>query len=86
MEKKTKNLLLKKKLLMLLHSNELNKDILYHINEARNSPRIFSYHLSYVDDDNDKYLKNLYMFFNCFSKEVHPLLFDNNLSIALRIY
>lgn len=81
MEKKTKNFLLKKKLLIQLYSNELNKDILYHINEARNSPRVFAYHLSYVDD-NDKYLKNLYMFFNYFSKEVHPLLFDKNLSIC----
>ena len=79
MEKIRKNFLLKKKLLMELNSDDLNKDILYFINEARNSPKQFSHHLVYIDN-NDNYIKNLSLFFKNSSIEVQPLFLDKNLS------
>ena len=81
MEKTKKNFILKKKLLMQLHSKELNKEILYYINEARCSPKQFSAHLLYIDDS-DKYLKDLSNFFKYSSREVQSLIYDKNLSIC----
>ena len=48
----------KKKILMQINSGELNKSILYYINEARSSPKDFSRHLM-VDDDVDEKITKL---------------------------
>ena len=39
---------------MKINSDELNKSILYYINEARTSPKDFSRHLMVDDDVDDK--------------------------------
>ena len=52
----------KKKLLMQINSGELNKSILYYINEARTSPKDFSRHLM-IDDDVDEQISKLSLFF-----------------------
>jgi hypothetical protein len=70
----------KKELLMKLNSDELNKRILYLINEARNSPNLFSEHI--FNDNTDKVIKDLSLFFKCNSREVHPLILDKNLTIC----
>lgn len=73
---------LKKKLLMEINSDKLNKNILYLINEARTSPKQFSQHLIYSDYNNSEIIKNLSFFFRYYSKEVYPLILDKNLSIC----
>lgn len=71
----------KKKLLMKLKTEDINKNILYLINEARASPEEFSDHLLYLDD-NDKHINYLSYFFKYSSNMVSPLLLDKNLSIC----
>ena len=71
----------KKKLLMELHSDELNKNILYLINEVRTSPKQFSHHLI-LNDNNNKNIKYLSLYFKYSSREVFPLILDKNLSIC----
>jgi len=68
----------KKKLLMQINSGELNKSILYYINEARSSPKDFSRHLM-VDDDVDEKITKLSLFFKYSSTPVPPLELDQNL-------
>jgi len=82
MKKKiSKNFENKRKLLLELNSNQLTKHILYHINEARSSPREFSHHLI-NENDKDNKLNHLYTFFKFYSKEVPPLILDKNLEIC----
>ena len=81
MKNTSKNFLEKKKLLMELNSNELNKNILYLINEARTSPKQFYHHLIYNNKTN-KNITNLSFFFKYFSKETSPLILDKNISIC----
>ena len=76
-----KNFENKRKLLLELNSNQLTKNILYHINEARSSPREFSHHLI-IENDEDNKLNHLYTFFKFYSKEVPPLILDKNLEIC----
>lgn len=83
MKRISKNFLEKKKLLMELNSNELNKNIFYLINEARTSPKQFCQHIMYTNDT-DKKIQNLSLFFKYFSKETSPLILDNNISICSR--
>ena len=68
----------KKKLLLQINSGELNKSILYYINEARSSPKDFSRHLM-VDDDVDEKITKLSLFFKYSSTPVPPLELDQNL-------
>ena len=68
----------KKKLLMQINSGELNKSILYYINEARTCPQDFSRHLM-VDDDVDDQISKLSLFFKYSSEKVQPLELDPNL-------
>ena len=81
MEKTSKNFLEKKKLLMELNSNELNKKVFYLINEARTSPKQFYHHLIYNNKAN-KNIINLSFFFKYFSKETSTLILDKNISIC----
>ena len=81
MKKIPKNFERKRKLLLELNSNQLTKNILYHINEARNSPKEFSHHLINENDEDNK-LNHLYTFFKFYSKEVPPLILDKNLEIC----
>ena len=74
-----KNFLKKKELLMKLNSDELNKNILYLLNEARSSPEQFSLH---IIDSMDREIKNLSLFFKYNSKRVLPLVLDDNLTIC----
>ena len=71
----------KKKLLMQINSGELNKSILYYINEARTSPKDFSRHLM-VDDDVDVKISKLSLFFKYSSVKVPPLEIDKNLETS----
>ena len=68
----------KKKLLMQINSGELNKSILYYINEARTCPQDFSRHLM-VDDDVDDKISKLSLFFKYSSIRVPPLELNSNL-------
>ena len=68
----------KKKLLMQMNSGELNKSILYYINEARSSPKEFSRHLM-IDDNVDEKIIELSLFFKYTSTPVPPLELDKNL-------
>ena len=68
----------KKKLLMQISSGELNKSILYYINEARSSPKDFSRHLM-VNDDVDEQISKLSLFFKYSSIPVPPLELNPNL-------
>lgn len=81
MENISINLEKKKKILMELTSEKLDKNILYYINEVRCSPINFSRHLL-VDKYYDKDIKNLSTFLKYYSKEVFPLNIDKNLSIC----
>ena len=72
------NFFKRKKLLMQINSGELNKKLLYYINEARSSPKDFSRHLM-VDDDVDEIISQLSLFFKYISKEVDPLIINKNL-------
>ena len=81
MKKIPKNFENKRKLLLELNSNQLTKNILYHINEARSSPREFSHHLI-IENDEDNKLNHLYTFLKFYSKEVPPLILDKNLEIC----
>ena len=81
MKKIPKNFEIKKKLLLELNSNQLTKNILYHINEARSSPKEFSHHLI-IENGEDNKLNHLYTFFKFYSKEVPPLILDKNLEIC----
>ena len=72
------NFFKRKKLLMQINSGELNKKLLYYINEARSSPKDFSRHLM-VDDDVDEIISQLSLFFKYNSKEVDPLVPNKNL-------
>ena len=66
---------------MELNSNELNKNILYLINEARTSPNQFYDHVI-CNDIKDKKIKKLSLFFKYFSKGISPLILDKNISIC----
>ena len=68
----------RKKLIMRINSGELNQNLLHYINEARSSPKDFSRHLM-VDDDVDEKIAKLSLFFKYSSKEVFPLIYDENL-------
>ena len=68
----------KKKLLMQINSGELNKSILYYINEARTCPQDFARHLM-VDDDVDEKISKLSLFFKYTSIKVPPLEVNSNL-------
>ena len=68
----------KKKLLMRINSGELNKNLLYYINEARTSPKDFSRRLL-INDDVDEKISNLSLFFKYSSIEVPPLIIEPNL-------
>ena len=81
MKKIPKNFEKKRKLLLELNSNQLTKKILYHINEARISPKEFAHHIINEDDEDNK-LNHLYTFFKFYSKEVPPLILDKNLEIC----
>ena len=81
MKNTSKSFLEKKKLLMELNSNELNKNIFYLINEARTSPKQFYHHLIYNNKTN-KNITNLSLFFKYFSKETSSLILDKNISIC----
>lgn len=81
MKKIPKNIEIKRKLLLELNSNQLTKNILYHINEARSSPKEFSHHLI-IENNEDNKLNHLYTFFKFYSKEVPPLILDKNLEIC----
>ena len=81
MKKIPKNFEKKRKLLLELNSNQLTKNILYHINEARSSPKEFSHHLINENDEDNK-LNHLYTFFKFYAKEVPPLIQDKNLDIC----
>jgi len=72
------NFIKKKKLLMGINSGELNKNLLFYINEARSSPKDFSRHLM-INDDVDEKISNLSLFFKYSSNEVFPLNVDQNL-------
>ena len=63
---------------MGINSGELNKNLLYYINEARRSPKDFSRHLM-INDDVDEKISKLSLFFKYSSNEVHPLIVDPNL-------
>ena len=71
----------KKKILMQINSGELNKSILYYLNEARTSPKDFSRHLM-VDDDVDEQVAKLSLFFKYSSLPVPPLELDPNLETS----
>ena len=47
---------------MRVNSGELNRKLLYYINEARTAPKDFSRHLM-VDDDVDEKISKLSLFF-----------------------
>ena len=81
MKKIPKNFEKKRKLFLELNSNQLNKNILYYINEARSFPKEFSHHLINENDEDNK-LNHLYTFFKFYSKEVPPLNLDKNLEIC----
>ena len=72
------NFIKKKKILMGINSGELNKNLLYYINEARRSPKDFSRHLM-INDDVDEKISKLSLFFKYSSNEVNPLIVDPNL-------
>ena len=78
MDNDDKNFIKKKKLLLQINSGELNKSLLYYINEARTSPKDFSRHLMINDDVDDK-ITNLSLFFKYSSIEVPPLIIEPNL-------
>ena len=81
MENYNEQFIKKKKLLMQMNSGELNKSLLYYINEARTSPRDFARHLM-VDDDVDEQISKLSLFFKYSSEPVHPLELDPNLELS----
>ena len=78
MEDTEENFSKKKKLLMRINSGELNKKLLYYINEARTSPKDFSRHLM-INDDVDEKISKLSLFFKYSSIEVPPLIVNPNL-------
>ena len=78
MEENDENFNKKKMLLMKINSGELNKKLLYYINEARTSPKDFSRHLM-INDDVDEKISKLSLFFKYHSEEVPPLILDSNL-------
>ena len=73
------NFIKRKKILMKINSGELNKKLLYYINEARESPKDFSRHLMIDDDVNEK-ISKLSLFFKYSSSRVFPLMLDQNLT------
>ena len=81
MESQEEGFLKKKKLLMEINSGELNKSILYYINEARTSPKDFSQHLI-SEDDNDEEISKLSLFFKNYSIKVPPLELNKNLELT----
>ena len=81
MEDNDDNFIRKKTLLMKINSGELNKKLLYYINEARTSPKDFSRHLM-INDDVDEKISKLSLFFKYSSEEVPPLILDSNLGKA----
>ena len=83
MESQEDGFLKKKKLLMQINSGELNKSILYYINEARTSPKDFSRHLI-SEDDNDEDISKLSLFFKNFSMKVPPLELDQSLELTAK--
>ena len=78
MEDNDENFIRKKTLLMKINSGELNKKLLYYINEARTSPKDFSRHLM-INDDVDEKISKLSLFFKYSSEEVPSLILDSNL-------
>ena len=62
-------------------NENINKNILFLLNEARRSPKSFAKKLN-INDTNDKDLVNLHQFFNNNSLKVEPLFLDSNLSIC----
>ena len=78
MDNDDENFIKKKKLLMQINSGELNKRLLYYINEARIAPKDFSRHLM-ISDDVDEKIYNLSLFFKYSSIEVSPLVLEPHL-------
>ena len=78
MDNDEENFIKRKKLLLQINSGELNKSLLYYINEARSSPKDFSRHLM-ISDDVDEKISNLSLFFKYSSIEVPPLIIEPNL-------
>ena len=78
MEDIDENFIRKKMLLMKINSDELNKKLLYYINEARTYPKDFSRHLM-INDDVDEKISKLSLFFKYSSEEVPSLILDSNL-------
>ena len=77
-DNENENFIKKKRLIMRVNSGELNRKLLYYINEARTAPKDFSRHLM-VDDDVDEKISKLSLFFKYSSNEVGPLIPDKNL-------
>ena len=78
MDNDDENFIKKKKLLLQINSGELNKSLLYYINEARIAPKDFSRHLM-ISDDVDEKIYNLSLFFKYSSIEVSPLILEPHL-------
>jgi len=76
-DNENENFIKKKRLIMRVNSGELNRKLLYYINEARTAPKDFSRHLM-VDDDVDEKISKLSLFFKYSSNEVGPLIPDKN--------
>lgn len=68
----------RKKLLLKINTGVINKEILKYINEARSAPQDFSRHLMYNDEVDEK-IGRLSIFFKYNSKEVLPLILEQNL-------
>ena len=78
MEDNEYNFIKKKKLLMKINSGQINRELFYYINEARNCPKDFSRHLM-INDDVDLMISNLSLFFKYSSARVPPLTVSPNL-------
>lgn len=79
--KTIKKIVTLKKRIIELDFDKINEDILYLINEARTSPQNFLELLN-INDTEDKDLQNLINYFYYSSKEVPPLILDQNISIC----
>ena len=79
--KTIKKIVTVKKRIIELDFDKINEDILYLINEARTSPKNFL-ELIDINDTEDKDIQNLINYFYYSSKEVPPLILDQNISIC----
>ena len=79
--KTIKKIVTVKKRIIELDFDKINEDILYLINEARTSPKNFL-ELIDINDTEDKDIQNLINYFYYSSKEVPPLILEQNISIC----